>query len=376
MAAMPEKVGRYFLQEELGSGGMGTVYKAYTPAGDPVAVKLIRRDQLEEATRLRFEREAAIAKALVATNRVARFLEADPFADQPWMAMEYVPGRTLRDHVEAEGPLPPLLVASLGALLAEGLDAAHRADLVHRDLKPQNVMLGADGPVIIDFGLGAFTVPGPADQDSLSHQGLVIGSIRCMPPEQAAGNPQVTSAADVYGLGAVLLYAAAGCYAYDGASWDELRGRLVDPATAPDLGALPTSLRPLVSWMLAQNPQDRPTLDQVAEHCGELIGAVGLTPVDARLLLMSRTAPQLEPVPELTESLQRRLEQAEAEPAVADDAAETAGNPQDSYDQLAMPLAPATDREPEPGTARAVRVPASRRIADTLRREYAAATRL
>jgi serine/threonine protein kinase len=138
---------------------------------------------------------------------VARFLDADPYADRPWLAMEYVPGTTLAAHVEAHGPLPAALVSSLGALLAEGLAVVHATGLLHRDIKPQNVIMGEYGPVLIDFGLGAFL---DTATDTLSHSGMIIGTIRYMPPEQAGGQIQVTPAADVYGLGAVLLYAGTG----------------------------------------------------------------------------------------------------------------------------------------------------------------------
>src|SRR3982074_1866476 len=173
-----------------------------------VAVKLIRGDRLDPITRARFEKEALIARTVVGTNRVARFLDADPYADRPWLAMEYVPGETLAAHVEGPGPLPDTLVASLGALLAEGLEAVHAVGLLHRDIKPQNVIMGEGGPVLTHFGLGGFLAAGAPD--TLTQSGMIIGTVRYMPPEQATGHAQVTPAADVYGLGAVLLFAATG----------------------------------------------------------------------------------------------------------------------------------------------------------------------
>ncbi|WP_243877911.1 hypothetical protein [Streptomyces sp. SUK 48] len=95
MSGVPTRIGRYTVARELGSGGMGEVYLAYTPAGDPVAVKVIRNDKLDPLTRARFEKEALIARTVIGTNRVARFPDADPYADRPWLAMEYVAGRTL-----------------------------------------------------------------------------------------------------------------------------------------------------------------------------------------------------------------------------------------------------------------------------------------
>lgn len=266
---------------------MGEVYLAHSPAGDPVAVKVIRGDRLDPVARARFEKEALIARTVVGTNRVARFLDADPYADRPWMAMEYVPGETLLGHVDAQGPLPAPLVASLGALLAEGLAAVHAAELLHRDLKPQNVIMGEYGPMVIDFGLGAFL---DGTRESLSHSGMIIGTVRCMSPEQAVGNPRVTTAADVYGLGAVLLYAAAGHYPHDGGRWEVVLSQVADAACAPDLRGLPDALLPLLSAMLAHESGDRPSLTEVTKDCASLLSDVGLSPMDARNALINRTA--------------------------------------------------------------------------------------
>lgn len=265
---------------------MGEVFLAYSPAGSPVAVKVIRSDRLDPHARERFEREALIARTVIGTNRVARFLDADPFADRPWLAMEYVPGPTLLQHVTQRGVLPPTLVASLGALVAEGLAAVHAAGLLHRDLKPQNIVLGADGPMIIDFGLGAF-IGAPAD--SLSQSGDVIGTVRCMPPEQARARGSVTTAADVYAFGTVLLYAAAGHYPYDGDEWGAIATQVVSPDIAPDVSGVPGPLLPLVTRMLAHDPAARPSLEEVGARCAALLAAAGTTAMDARRALIART---------------------------------------------------------------------------------------
>jgi serine/threonine protein kinase len=384
MTGMPTRIGRYTVARELGSGGMGEVFLAYSPGGDPVAVKLIRSDRLDPVTRERFEKEALIARTVVGTNRVARFLDADPYADRPWLAMEYVPGRTLLECVDADGVLPAPLVASLGALLAEGLGAVHAAGLLHRDLKPANIIMGESGPIVIDFGLAAFTDPA---HGSLSRSGTIVGTVRCMPPEQASGNPQVTSAADVYALGTVLLYAATGHYPYDGLRWEAIVAQVTNPAQAPDLSGAPGTLLPLVTSMLAHEAAERPTLDAVTEALTALMAQVKLAPVDARRGLIARTSSGrvsgdgLEP---LSPSFEEQLWAQDA--AIAD-------QPLDS--PLDMPpgaLGPTADvpggdepaaMEPEPpaeepaaasgGAAprRRPRVPASQRIADELRAAYA-----
>jgi serine/threonine protein kinase len=381
MTGAPTRIGRYTVVEELGSGGMGEVYLAYTPAGDPVAVKLIRRDKLNPDSRARFEKEARIARTVIGTNRVARFLDADPFADRPWLAMEYVAGRTLLACVDDDGVLPLPLVASLGALLAEGLHAVHEADLLHRDLKPQNVIMGREGPKIIDFGLGAFA---DASQDSLSHSGMIIGTVRCMPPEQASGHPHVTPAADVYALGTVVLYAAAGHYPYDGLRWEAVAAQVTNPKIGPDLSGVPEVLRPLLSSMLAHKAEERPTLDEVSDRCGQLLQAAGQTPAGARLALIARTTGGSDPTAS-KELPTPSVEQLLADQTGADDASRVV-SPLDSppgpageddeakNEERAEPLSGGTGPAPSPKTqqkTRRGRPVASKLVADGLRTDYA-----
>ncbi|WP_333771018.1 serine/threonine-protein kinase [Streptomyces sp. IBSBF 2435] len=385
---MSERIGRFTVAKELGSGGMGEVYLAYTPGGDPVAVKRIRSDKLDPLMRARFEKEALIARTVVGTNRVARFLDADPFADRPWLAMEYVAGRTLLACVDEDGALPLPLVASLGALLAEGLGAVHEAGLLHRDLKPQNVIMGKEGPTIIDFGLGAFM---DAAKESLSHSGMIIGTVRCMPPEQASGHPKVTAAADVYAMGTVLLYAAARHYPYDGAAWEAIAMQVANPDVGPDLGGVPEELKPLIAATLAHLPEDRPTLHAVADACAELLNATGLAPADARLALIARTTaggtadaaeqPLSPSFERLLEDQARIVEGAPDSPldgprtSPATDAPDAA----DEQSALLVPESaePVASGQAEPKPRRSSgRPPASKRVADELRAGYAASAAL
>lgn len=376
MSTMPAKIGRYTVERELGSGGMGEVYLAFSPAGDPVAVKLIRGDRLDPVMRKRFEREAEIARTIVGTNRVARFLEAEPFTDRPWLAMEYVPGRTLHAHVEAQSPLSPALTASLGALLAEGLAAVHAANLLHRDLKPQNVIMGAHGPMLIDFGLGAFLDSG---HDSLSRGGIVIGTVRCMSPEQADGDTtQLTTASDVYGLGAVLLFAATGHYPYEGTTWRVIHAQVVNPDRQPDLDGLPSALRPLVSSMLAYDPAARPTLDEVMSQCARVMAEESLSPAMARHALIDLTTRDGSATAHVapSASVARRLYEAVVEGGGANEeqAGEETGSPAESESESESEIATETGGSAEdvpPTSARRTRTPASRRVADNLRQRYA-----
>ncbi|MCX5529781.1 serine/threonine protein kinase [Streptomyces sp. NBC_00006] len=386
---LPQYIGPYAVERSLGAGGMGEVYLAYSLAGDPVAVKVIRPDRTDPHTRARFEREATIARTISGTGRVARFIDADPFAEQPWLAIDYVPGRPLADVVKEQGPLDASLVASLGALLAEGLAAVHDAGLVHRDLKAQNVILGGFGPVIIDFGLGAFL---DASKGSLSQAGMLIGTVRCMPPEQALGEVEVTPAADVYGLGTVLLYAATGHYPYDGSTWPAVATQVANPDIAPDLTGLPVELLPVVTGMLTHRPEDRPALGEVTRQCADLLRRLGMSPARARRSLIRKTtAPEDHPTMVLPrpdtlmldriDSLERRLLDEELVEEPDSDAASSSSSPSSEPDsETPLQPEPVPAPAPDPGPAdgkpggsapRRGRPPASRRVAQELRERYA-----
>ncbi|MEV4129765.1 serine/threonine-protein kinase [Nocardia sp. NPDC049707] len=371
---MPAKIDRYTVDRELGSGGMGEVYLAHSPGGDQVAVKLIRSDKHDPETRARFEREALIARTVIGTGRVARFLNADPFAERPWMAMEYVPGRTLLTCIDADGVLPSLFVASLGVLLAEGLEAVHAAKLLHRDLKPQNVIMGRDGPMIIDFGLGAFL---DGDSESLSRSGMVVGTIRCMPPEQARGSSELTTAADVYALGAVLLYAAARKFPYDGIGWNAVLAQVTNPDIGPDLHGVPEDLVPLIASMLAFEPRDRPTLNDIAGSCISLMESAGRTPVGMRHALIARTTSggtseaAEEPPPALIES---RDEIGNHERSPLDEGPEDAESDESAPAELPTPDTGKKERREVTGPRGqrpASSISEAKLVADELRAQYA-----
>ncbi|MCX4531087.1 serine/threonine-protein kinase [Streptomyces sp. NBC_01669] len=375
-------IGRYAVERKLGAGGMGEVYLAYSAAGEPVAVKVIRPDRTDPHTRARFEREATIARTISGTGRVARFIDADPFAEQPWLAMDYVAGRPLSDVVKDQGPLAPALVASLGALLAEGLNAVHDAGLVHRDLKAQNVMLGDFGPVIIDFGLGAFL---GASKESLSQAGILIGTVRCMPPEQALGQVEVTPAADVYGLGTALLYGATGHYPYDGAHWAAVAAQVANAESGPDLSGMPGELAPVVVPMLAYRPEDRPSLEEVTRQCVDLMRTLGTSPARARRALIQATTAVEHPTMVLPQPDARMLDRLdelevqlreEPDPSAPTPPGPTAGEgpAADGGTTPSTELSPVTATRPgrpDGPKLRPARPPASRRVAQELRGRYA-----
>nr|WP_228454549.1 serine/threonine-protein kinase [Streptomyces alkaliphilus] len=273
----PESIGGYRLLARVGAGGMGRVYLGESAAGFRVAVKVIKPSVLDEEGRARFVSEVESLRTVYGPF-VAAFVAADAEAERPWLAVEYVPGPDLVTLVAERGPLPTVEAASLGALLAEGLSTVHTAGLLHRDLKPHNVLLSPQGPKVIDFGLAVLA----ERRISLTATGVVVGSVHCMSPEQARGEFELGPAADVYALGAVLLYAATGHYPYTGATWQAVALAITDPVRAPDLTGLPRELTPLVSSMLAADPAERPGLTVVIEGLVSVIRAAGSTAAGAK----------------------------------------------------------------------------------------------
>ncbi|MBP5917271.1 serine/threonine protein kinase [Streptomyces sp. LBUM 1486] len=281
----PPELGGYELLGRIGQGGMGQVYLGESPGGEPAAVKVIKPSVVDSETRLRFAQEVEILKTIWGA-RIAALLDADPEADPPWLATEYVEGLDLSRHVAGHGPLDALLTASLGATLAEALATVHKQGLLHRDLKPANVLLGPNGPKVIDFGLAVFA----ESSVSLTAANTVVGTPSCMPPEQANGEKPLTTAVDVYALGAVLLFASSGHAPYRADNIHLLFHQVVDASITPDLSGAPEELVPLLTAMLAHRPQDRPALDEVVRWCRALIEARGLKVAQARRRLTNFTA--------------------------------------------------------------------------------------
>ncbi|OKK05863.1 serine/threonine protein kinase [Streptomyces sp. CB03234] len=267
----PGVIGPYRLLGRLGAGGMGRVYLARSEGGRTVAVKVVHPHfALDEEFRARFRREVESARRVggdgVSPARggsrawgwTAPVLDADPDAPVPWVATGYVSGPPLAQAVTEHGPLPEHTVRALGAGLAEALAAVHALGLVHRDVKPSNVLLALDGPRLIDFGIARAT-DGTA---SLTSTGVSVGSPGYMAPEQILGKG-VSGAADVFSLGAVLAYAATGAAPFPGGSSAALLYKVVHEE--PELGgALTGELRDLVAACLAKDPAARPAPAELA----------------------------------------------------------------------------------------------------------------
>ncbi|MFE9662070.1 protein kinase [Streptomyces sp. NPDC005955] len=250
----PTAIGPYRLVGRLGSGGMGRVYLGRSAGGRTVAVKVVHPHfARDEEFRARFRREVAAAQR-VGGAWTAPVLDADPTAAVPWVATGYVAGPSLARAVggpDGPVPLPAHTVRTLGAGLAEALVRVHGLRLVHRDVKPSNVLLTLDGPRLIDFGIARAT----DGTTTLTSTGVSIGSPGYMAPEQILGG-DVTGAADVFSLGAVLAFAASGASPFPGDSSASLLYRVVHEE--PELTGVTGELREVVAACLAKDPDDRP----------------------------------------------------------------------------------------------------------------------
>ncbi|MET9692796.1 serine/threonine-protein kinase [Streptomyces sp. NPDC006514] len=271
-AGEPRTIGAYRLLGRLGAGGMGRVYLGRSAGGRTVAVKIVHPHfATDEEFRARFRREVEAARR-VGGEWTAPVLDADPGAPVPWVATGYVAGPSLDRALAAHGPLPEVSVRAIGAGLARALVAVHGLGLVHRDVKPSNVMLTLDGPRLIDFGIARAT-DGTA---SLTSTGVSVGSPGYMSPEQILGKG-ITGAADVFSLGAVLAFAATGLPPFTGDNSATLLYKVVHEP--PELGAIPAGeLRGLIEACLSKTAAERPTPEAVAAALDGALGAPGWLP--------------------------------------------------------------------------------------------------
>ncbi|MEY9874676.1 outer membrane protein assembly factor BamB [Streptacidiphilus sp. MAP12-33] len=265
------RIGPYELVRLLGEGGMGQVFLARSPGARLVALKVIRPQFAQEPDfRGRFRREAEAARR-VSGLFTPPVLDADADAPLPWLATAYVPAPTLHEVVRAHGPLSAPAVAALGSGLAEALLAIHGAGLVHRDLKPGNVLLADDGPKVIDFGISK-----PLDGTRLTGTGTTIGTPGFMAPEQVVSGRDTGREADVFALACVLAFAATGDGPFGTDSTAAVLYRIVHEP--PRLDGIPLGLRGLLTSCLEKEPARRPSVAGLLAGLGPTDSAALLTP--------------------------------------------------------------------------------------------------
>jgi hypothetical protein len=247
----PRTMGPYVLSRRLGAGGMGEVFLGWSPGGRPVAVKRVYpRFASNTEFRRHFSLEVAAARK-VGGFHTAQVVDDDAGADWPWMVTAYVAGPPLNRVLAGCGALPPESVRVLGAGLAEALVAIHSAGIIHADLKPANILLAADGPRVIDFGIAR-----AIDASSMITR---PGTPGFMAPEVLTKQP-FTEACDIFALGVVLAYAG-GIHPFGEGPPQAVDYQVVHEE--PDLRGLDPRIRGLAAECLSKNPGDRPTAEQI-----------------------------------------------------------------------------------------------------------------
>jgi predicted Ser/Thr protein kinase len=267
---LPRSLGPYRLQDRLGEGGMGVVHLARDPEGRPVAVKVLHPLGAEGPNaRRRLAREVETMRR-VHSPYVAEVLDADVTGEYPYIVTRFVAGPTLDEMVRRRGPLSGPGLRRLAHGMAEALAAIHAAGVVHRDLKPGNVMLTDDRPIVIDFGIAQ-----AGDATRLTQTGLVMGTPGYLAPEVIEGHPS-SPASDVHSWGSTMAFAATGHLPFGGGSYETIFYRIVSGRA--DLTGVPVPLVPLITAALARDPSHRPSAGWLSAQASSLDMSAAATP--------------------------------------------------------------------------------------------------
>jgi len=255
-------VGGYALRARLGEGGMGVVHLGQKPGERPVAIKVLRPHVVgDDEARRRLAREVS-SLSRVRSRRIAEIVDADPFGDIPFVATRYVPGLSLHDHVQEEGPLAGDDLLWFADCLAEALEAVHDVGVLHRDIKPSNVIMEGRTPILIDFGLARV-----ADDSRITMNGWLLGTPGYLAPEILYGD-DATAASDVHAWAATVAYAGTGRAPYGRGPSMAIMDRV--RRGEHDLTGLDPDVLELVEDALAPSPEDRPSLDEVRDRLEDL----------------------------------------------------------------------------------------------------------
>lgn len=268
-------VGRYRVEAVLGVGGMGRVYRAVDSEGQAVALKLVHSELAQDGVfRRRFEREARIAQR-ISNPHVVPVLDTGEHEGVPYLSQRFIAGGSLQERLKREGRLAIPVALAICAEVADGLDALFAGGMVHRDVKPANVLLDTEGVAYVtDFGLAKDN-----QASYLTRPGQTLGSFEYMAPEQVRGE-EVGAATDVYGLGCVVFECLSGASPFAGRRgmqmlWAQLQDEPPDPCAG--LNGAPPTLGPAVLRALAKVPADRPP--SAGEYADSLQQAAGLVPL-------------------------------------------------------------------------------------------------
>ncbi|WP_326623934.1 MULTISPECIES: protein kinase domain-containing protein [unclassified Streptomyces] len=261
----PRRIGPYRVIGRLGTGGMGTVYAAVDSAGLQMAVKVVHPAQAADAEfRARFRREVQLSRRVTGPCLVPVH-DADTDSNLPWLATPFVPGPTLDRYLATSGALIGARLFALAAGTAAALAAVHEAGIVHRDVKPQNVILAPSGPRVLDFGIAH-----ALDGTSVTRTGVMTGTPGWISPEHyrtGAVGPE----GDVFAWGALIAYAATGRLPFGIGAPDAVAFRIM--SIEPDLEGVPDDLLQLVEQALSKEPGDRPTAAELGRTCTALLAA-------------------------------------------------------------------------------------------------------
>ncbi len=265
----PASLGRYEVIGRLGAGGQGAVYLGRARRGELVAIKLLHAQMAaDSAARARFAREVSAAQK-VAPFCTARIIEYDLHGDQPYIVSEYIDGPSLHDVVMQDGPRGAAELERLAIGTVTALAAIHESGIVHRDFKPNNVLLADDGPRVVDFGIARHF---DTHESAVTATGMVVGTPGYLAPEQLTGH-QLGPGVDIFAWGTTMVFAATGRSPFDADSLPVIINRILNEH--PDLSALPGPLRGLVERCLRKDPGQRPSAIGLLQ---ELLGHVGAAP--------------------------------------------------------------------------------------------------
>lgn len=255
-------VGGYTLRARLGEGGMGVVHLGQKPGERPVAIKVLRPHVVgDDEARRRLAREVS-SLSRIRSRRVAEIVDADPWGDIPFVATRYVPGLSLHDHVHEEGPLEGEDLLWFADCLAEALDAVHSVGVLHRDVKPSNVIMEGRTPILIDFGLARV-----AEDSRITMNGWLLGTPGYLAPEILYGD-DATAASDVHAWAATVAYAGTGRAPFGRGPSVAIMDRV--RRGEHDLTGLDPIVLDLVEEALAPDAADRPSLDEVRDWVDDL----------------------------------------------------------------------------------------------------------